>query len=276
MRRSLCLLLTFSILSLLPAVKALAQNPFLKLGVDEHLGASVPTDLVFLDEQGSPLTLAQLINDKPTILTLIFYNCQGICTPLLNGLAEAVSRSPDLEPGKDFNIVTISFDPLETSVLAKRKRDNYLREVGRPIDAKGWRFLTGTQENIDRICDAVGFRYLKQEGTFIHSGVLTFLSPQGKIVRYLYGGDVSRNIIPFLPFEIQLAVIEASEGRVGPTIHKVLRLCFQYDQAGKRYALSATRISMAVVLVFALAVLLYVTVFCRIGRTKAASFDKKA
>ena len=251
---------------LLVAASARAQTKESEIGVDEKLGQTVPLDLTFYDEQGEPVVLKDLMGERPVILTLVFYTCQGICTPLLNGLADVIRRNPQLEPERDFRIITISFDPQDTPARAEAKRKSYLELVDRKIDPDGWRFLTGNQENIDKICDAVGFRYVEQEGTFIHSGALTILTPDGKIARYLYGGDVRRNMIPFLPFEIQLALSEASEGRVGPTVNKVLRLCFQYDQAGKRYVLSITRISMTFVAIFAICVLLYVTVFSRIGR----------
>ncbi len=138
--------------------------------------------------------------------------------------------------------------------------------MGRDIPAHGWRFLSGNQENIDKICDSVGFRYTKQDNVFIHAAVITVLSAQGKIVRYLYTGDVVRNVLPIFPFEIELALSEAGNGKVGGAVHRIVRLCFQYDQEGKRYSLSITRIMLVIILLFAGCILLYVTVFCKIGR----------
>lgn len=239
------------------------------IGVDEKLGQQAPLDLEFYDEEGDLISLRDAMGGKPTVLALVFFTCDGICTPLLNGLAQVIEQTPSMSPGEDYQIITISFDPQDGPARAKTKRESYLEMVDRDIDPAGWRFLTGSQNNIDTLCDTVGFRYIEQDGTFIHSGVLILLSPEGKVVRYLHGSNVNRrNIMPFLPLEFRLALIEASEGRVGPTVNKVLRLCFQYDQAGKRYVLDVTKISMIIVLIGALVVLLYVTVFSRIGRDR--------
>lgn len=250
---------------LLPA-SVFSQDNAIQIGIDEKLGNVVPKDLSFYDEDGNKVVLGELLGEKPTVLSLVFYLCEGICTPLLNGLAEGITRMTQLSLGKDYQIITISFDPTETPELARNKRANYMRMISRAETDKSWRFLTGNKENIDKICDAVGFRYIEQGGTFVHSGALTILSPEGKIVRYIYGSNISRNVMPVLPLELQLALTEAAGGKIGPTINKVLQLCFQYDQEGKRYVLSVTRIAMAVVVIFALLVLLYVTAFSRISR----------
>ncbi|MDC0357782.1 SCO family protein [Oligoflexia bacterium] len=248
-----------------------AQDSEIQIGIEEKLGQTIPLDLSFYDEEGQPVVLKDMMMAKPTLLVLAFFSCEGICKPLLGGLAEAVGRSPETDPGKDYQIITVSFDPKDDPATAKEMRAMTLEQVGRPLPDEAWRFLTGNQENIDKLCDAVGFRYIKQTGTFIHSGVVTVLSATGKVVRYIYGGNISRDIMPFLPFELQMALMEASEGRIGSTVNKVLRLCFQYDQEGKRYVLSVTRIVMVIVLLFAIMVLLYVTKFSKVGSDR----DKK-
>jgi protein SCO1/2 len=210
-----------------------------ELGIDEHLGGSVPLDAVFFDEYGKPVTLGSLIT-RPTILMLVYYRCPGICSPIMNSVASDVDKL-DMEPGKDYNLITISFDPREEYTTASAKKENYLDMMKKKIPADSWRFLTGDSLNIAKITDAVGFRYKKQDNDFMHSAVITVLSPNGKIARYLYGTD-------FLPLEIKLALTEAAEGKTGPTINKLLKFCFSYDPAGRKYVLNFTRIAGGIML----------------------------
>lgn len=205
-----------------------------KVGVDEKLGETIPLDLSFLDETGKPVNLRSLVN-KPTLLTLVYYRCPGICSPLMNGVSEVIDKM-DMEPGKDFNIVTISFNPREDYIMAQGKKENYLNNMKKKIPAESWKFLTGDSLSIARITDAVGFRYQKQGEDYMHGAVLTILSQDGKIARYLYGTD-------FLPMDVKLAVIEASEGKSTPGINKLLKICYSYDPAGRKYVLNVTRIA---------------------------------
>lgn len=208
------------------------NNP--KVGIDEKLGETIPLDLSFLDETGKPVALKNLIN-KPTLLTLVYYRCPGICSPLMNGVSEVIDKM-DMEPGKDFNIVTISFNPQEDYIMAQGKKENYLNNMKKKIPAESWKFLTGDSLSIAKITDAVGFRYQKQGEDYMHGAVLTILSQDGKIARYLYGTD-------FLPMDVKLAVIEASEGRSTPGINKLLKICYSYDPDGRKYVLNVTRIA---------------------------------
>lgn len=204
-----------------------------QVGIDEKLSQQVPLDLQFMDENGRPVSLKQLIT-KPTLLTLVYYKCPGICSPLMNGVASVVDKM-DLEAGKDFNIVTISFNPREDYVMAKEKKANYLDMMKKKIPAESWRFLTGDSASIAKITDAVGFRYQPQGQDFMHGAVLTVLTSDGRIARYLYGTD-------FLPLDVKLAVTEAAEGRSTPAINKLLKLCYSYDPDGRKYVLNFTRI----------------------------------
>lgn len=208
-----------------------SQTP---IGVDEKLGQTLPLDLTFIDEYGQPVKLASLVN-KPTIFTLVYYRCPGICSPLLNGVSELVDKM-DLAPGKDYNIVTISFSPREDYLMASEKKKNYFDGLKKPIPQESWRFLTADSVTIAKITDAIGFRYQQQGVDYIHGAVITTVSPQGKIARYLYGTD-------FLPLDVKLAITEASEGRTGPTITKLLKLCYSYDPGAKKYVLNITRIA---------------------------------
>lgn len=205
-----------------------------EVGVDEKLGQTIPLDLTFIDEYGKPVTLKSLFT-RPTILTLVYYKCPGICSPLLNGVSLMVDRM-DLEPGKDYNIVTISFNPREDYIMATEKKKNYTDNMKKKIPGESWQFLTGDSASIAKITDAIGFRYQPQGQDYMHGAVITVLSQDGKIARYLYGVD-------FLPLDVKLALTEASEGRTGPTINKLLKMCYSYDPAGRKYVLDFTRVA---------------------------------
>jgi protein SCO1 len=214
------------------------------VGVDEKLGQFAYLDVVLKDEAGHPITLRELV-DRPTILTLNYFRCAGICSPQLNGLAEAVNLT-HAEFGKNFRIVTVSFDERDTPDIASRKRANYLQEVKRPISPADWRFLTGDAATTRRLADSVGFKYKRVGEDFVHPGALMFLSPKGLVTRYMYGTT-------FVPADLEMAVIEAAKGQVQPTINKWLRFCFSYDPAGRRYALNVTRLAGSVILGAAMA-----------------------
>lgn len=219
-----------------------SQDPS-KVGVDEKLGQQVAKDIVLTEENGKTLKFSDLLNGKPIILNLVYYRCPGICSPLMNGLTQAVDNLADLEPGKDYTIITVSFDPRENSEMAAEKKINYLNQFKKKKNIEnGWRFFTADSLNIAKITDAVGFRYIKQDNDYIHSGVITFLSPDGRVMRYLYGID-------FLPFDVKLALIESSEGRVGSTVAKIVKLCYSFDPEGRKYTLNITRIIGAGMLV---------------------------
>jgi protein SCO1 len=225
-----------------PAAAETRTEPPLDVGVDEKLGQTVPLDLVLVDEQGDRVSLRTLI-DKPTILTLNFFRCTGICTPLLNGIAEMLGRT-DQVAGKDFQVLTVSFDPRDDAELAGQKKANYLKLLPPTFDAKGWRFLTGDPTSTKRLADAVGFRFAKRGEDYVHAGAIMVLSPEGKVTRYLYG-------VTFLPFDVKMAVVEASAGRTGPTIARFLRFCYSYDPSGRRYYLDITRVAAAFTIMLA-------------------------
>lgn len=228
-----------------------------EVGVDEHLGLQIPLELTFLDEEGRPIALGSLI-DRPTILTLVYYRCPSICTPLLNGLVDVLERT-DLVPGRDYRIVTISFDETETPDLAARKRMNFLKAFHEPFPPEHWRFLCGDKASIDAIADAVGFRFKRTGVDFIHPGVLTILTSQGKVARYLHG-------ITFLPFDVKMALLEASQGRSGPTINRALLYCYSYDPDGKRYVFNVLRVAGTLIMAFAAIFVLWLVITTRRSR----------
>jgi protein SCO1/2 len=213
-----------------------------EVGINEKLGAQVSLDAVLKDESGNDITLRQLI-DKPTILTLNYFRCSGICTPLLNALADALNEI-NLQPVKDFQVITVSFDPTDTPEMAHEKRINYLKEMKRPFPPAAWRFLTGTAQATKEVCDSVGFGFRAVDYGFVHPGVIMVLTSQGNVSRYLYG-------ITVLHADLEMAIREAAAGQTRPSISRVLALCYNYDPESRRYVLSITRTAGAAILILA-------------------------
>jgi protein SCO1 len=206
----------------------------------EHLGAVIPGDIVLRDEQDRPVTTAELM-DKPTILMMVYYECPGICTPLLNEVADILGKS-QLDPAKQpFQLVAVSFQPDDTAEMARLKQANYLKLVGRPLPPATWRFLTAEQGSIDRLTAAVGFRYKRAGKEFTHPSGLVIVAPDRKITRYLLGTE-------FLPFDFQMGVFEASRGTVMPTTARLMKMCFSYDPEGRTYVFNVMRVTAFVML----------------------------
>jgi len=218
-----------------------------ELGVYEHLDEYISDDLMFTDELFNKVNLLESI-DKPTIISLVYYECPGICSPLLNGLAEAMEKT-DVIIGEDYQVYTISFSHTEKPPLARKKKRTYQKLVTQGNTDEYWKFFTGDSTNIYQLLDDVGFKVKKDGKEYIHPGTLIVLSPNGKITRYLYGSTY------FLPFDIKMAVVEAAQGKSGPTINKVLNYCFSYDPEGKKYVLNITKISGSIILGLALILL---------------------
>jgi protein SCO1/2 len=227
--------------------------------IDEKLGARVALDSVLNDEDGNHVTLRELIH-RPTILTLNYFTCTGICTPLLNGLVDTLNQL-DLEPWKDYQVITISFDPDDTPEIAHEKRINYLKQMTRPFPPEAWRFLTGSAAGTKAVTDSVGFIFQKTDSGFLHPGAIIMLTPAGIVSRYMYG-------ISFLPADVEMAIREASAGQVRPTISKVLAFCYSYDPAGRRYVFSMTRALGALTLAFAGGWVLYLVLAGRSRKRK--------
>lgn len=225
-----------------------------EVGIDEKLGATIPLDLVLKGEDGQPVTLRQLI-DKPTLLTLNYFRCAGICTPQLSGVAEVLNRTEAI-PGKDFQVLTVSFDGRDEPEVAAQKRTNYLGEITRPFPPAAWRFLTGPDATTKALADAVGFKFKQVDSDFVHAAAIIFISPQGKVTRYMYGTT-------YVPADLQMAAQEAARGEAQPTINKFLKFCFSYDPAGRKYVLNSTTIGATVIILAALA---FVATLVRRGR----------
>jgi protein SCO1/2 len=240
----------------IPLILLLATSLFAsddELGIYEKLDEFIPEDLTFVTEDYDTVNFLSLI-DKPTVLVPVYYECPGLCSPLLEGVAEVISRS-SVELGKDYQVFTFSFDHTENTKLAIDKKKTYKRLVEGYHDLdNGWKFFTADSANISNLLNSVGYKVKKTGKDFIHPGAIIILSPEGKITRYLHGTY-------FLPFDLKMAVVEASEGKSGPTINKVLKFCFSYDAEGKKYVFNVTKISGIIILIFALS--LFLTLFAK-------------
>jgi protein SCO1/2 len=199
------------------------------VGLDQRLNELIPLDATFHDEQARTVALRQYFDKRPVILTLVYYQCPMLCTRILEGLVTSL-KGVGLEPGKDFQIVTVSFNPRETPALAAAKKQSYLKLYGNPAAGSAWHFLTGDQPDIDRLAKAVGFRYAydPQSGQYAHPSAIMVLTPGGKLARYFYGIDYPSR-------DLRLGLVEASAGKIGNPVDQVLLYCCQYDPATGKY-----------------------------------------
>jgi protein SCO1/2 len=204
----------------------------IEVGIIEHLGDTIPLDLKFYNTENDTVTLGELIT-KPTVLSFVYFDCPGLCSPLLDGVADVVSKT-DVQIGEVYDVITISFNTKDTPEKAKEKKKNFVTKIGEE-NQDAWYYLTGEEENIKAITNAVGFMYKPQGVDFAHPSAIIVVSPQGKITRYLYGID-------FLPFDLKMAVTEAQTGIERPTINKVLQYCFAYDPKSQGYTLQITKV----------------------------------
>lgn len=211
------------------------------VGLDEKIGSSIPLDLTFRDESGRSVTLRQLV-DGPTIIAPVYYRCPNVCNFLQGDLARVL---PDVrrEPGREYRVLSVSFDDTETPELAADSKKMYFKAMKADYPEGAWRFLTGDMDAIMQLTGAAGYRFRKMhDGQFLHPVVVFVVDADGKIIRYLHGTH-------FLPKDVTLALIEASEGRAGTTIRKVVQYCFSFDPARKTYVFNILKVSATVVLV---------------------------
>ena len=258
MKKLLLLLLTLS-----------ALHSAEQLGVNEKLGQMVPLDLTFIDENSNKVTLGKMMNGKPTIITLNYFRCAGICTPQLDDLSRTLTKL-NLAENIDYKVLTISFAEDETPALAAAKRKNHLHAIGRDFVQDAWHFLIGDNNSSAVLASKVGFVYEKTVSPkgvvdYIHPAALIILSPEGKITRYLNGIDQ-------LPFDVKMALVESSEGRVGPTIAKTLLYCFAYDPVGKKYIFVWEKVAATVMLLIVFGFFIYLI---KLGRKEDTSEETK-
>jgi len=220
---------------------AAAQQPMEGVGITERLGESLPLETAWRDDTGRAVKLGDYFADgKPVLLNIVYYSCPGVCTAELNGLTIALNGAKNLKVGRDFRLVTLSFNPAEQPELAASKKRNYLQQLDEPIDAKDWVFLTGDAESIDAVTRAAGFAYKRvpESGEFSHDVALMVATPDGRLSRYLRG-------VFYEPKTLRLAMVEASNGEIGTLWEGVwVQLC-GYDPQGGVYVMAAPKILAA-------------------------------
>ncbi len=227
-----------------------------EVGIVEHLDTIIPATLTFNNEQGQPVQLKSLIT-KPTILSLVYYDCPGICPQLLSGISDVIEKI-GLELGKDYEVITVSFNYDDTPAGSIEKKQNFLRSHSKPR-SEHWIYLTGDSANIYSLTHAVGYNFTRTGNDFMHPSCIMVLSPEGKVTRYLYGTS-------YLPFDVKMALIEAQKGQSRPTINRVLEYCFSYDPEGRKYTLQVTKITATIIIFFAIA--LFIILIFRSSRKK--------
>jgi protein SCO1/2 len=222
--------------------QVLQETPAALQGIDvvEHLGDDIPLGLGFTDESGRKVTLQDYADGtRPVILVLAYYECPMLCTLVLNGIAKAAKELAWV-PGNEFRLLTVSIDPSETVQLAWGKKERYLKFLDKPGAENGWNFLVGDSLMIAGLAESIGFKYFYDEtrDEFAHPAVVTILTPQGRISRYLYG-------IEYKERDVRLALVEASDGKIGTTLDRLILYCYHYDPAAKGYVLFAQNVMRA-------------------------------
>ena len=225
----------------------------MKVGFDEKQGQFAALDTKFVNEAGDTVLLGDIIK-RPTILNLVYFRCPGTCSPLMWGISKFIDEV-DLRLGEDYQVITISFDYTENIDLGIKKKANYVSAMKKKDAGQYWQFLVSDSLNIARLTQSVGFEYKFLNNQFIHPTGLIALSSDGKITRYLRG-------IEFLPFDIKITMVEAANGKIGPSINRLLAICYSYDDKGNQFVFNVTRVSGIVIFFFAFVFFLYL-VFSR-------------
>lgn len=239
--------------------------PLRQVGINQKLNNQVPLDLVFTDENGQEVKLGQYFGRKPVVLSLVYYDCPMLCTQVLNGLTGSL-KALKFDVGREFEVVTVSFDPREKAELARQKKDGYMARYGRSGAAEGWHFLTGSEASIVALTDAVGFHFAWDEETkqFAHASGVIILTPEGRVSRYFYG-------IEYAPRDMQLGLVEASNNKIGSPVDQVLLYCFHYDPQTGKYGfaiMNSIRI-LGFATFFGLALLIFIMKRRESGRQRA-------
>lgn len=206
------------------------------IGIDQKLNQRVPLDLEFRDERGQTVQLGDYFGRRPVVLSLVYYQCPMLCPMTLNGALRSF-RALTFDIGNDFEVVTVSISPSETPAMAAEKKATYVHQYGRESGAAGWHFLTGEQASIQRLAEAVGFRYTydPETGMYSHATAIMVLTPEGRLARYFYGIEYSAR-------DLRLGLVEAGENKIGTPVDQVLLYCFQYDPTTGKYGLLIMRV----------------------------------
>jgi len=245
--------LFFFIFFLVQPLYALESAP----GVTERTGERVPLDALFTDETGKSVALGVMLG-KPAILSFAYFSCKDQCNTVLSNLASALGRT-STAPGEDFLVLTVSFDDEDTLQAAANKKKNYMSAAGRPMGEGAWKFLTGEKTSIEALTGAVGFGFRKTAKGYDHPAALAVLSADGRIIRYVYGSS-------YLPADLEMALMEAREGRITASIKKAARFCFSSEPGGRAYLVSVLRVAGLSTLVVVAGLFIYLKGFGRPGK----------
>lgn len=215
-----------------PANQGQVAGMVSQIGIDQRLGETLPLEIELRDEAGQSVKLGNYFRGQPVVLMLVYYRCPMLCTQVANGFLKS-SQAIKYAIGRDYQVVTVSFDPRETAELAAEKKASYVRAYRRAGAAEGWHFLTGDEDAVRRLTEAVGFRYRydPKSDQYAHASGIVVATPDGKLSRYFYGID-------FEPSHLRMALIESSQGRIGTPVEKVLLMCFHYDPLTGKYGLA--------------------------------------
>ena len=243
-------------------VPARAQQPgpppiLREVSIAQRLNEPIPPDIIFRDEDGKAVHLGDYFGKKPIVLSLVYFDCPALCTEVLNGELRTM-KAISLDLGKDFDAITVSFEPKDMPALAKAKRDVYAGQYGRPGAARNWHFLTGEQASIDALTQAAGFHYAYDSSSrqYAHAAAILVLTPHGRIARYFYG-------VAYPARDFRLGLVEASEGKIGtPTDHALL-YCYQYDPMTGKYGLIVMNVVRAAGLLTMLVLGIFMVVMFR-------------
>jgi protein SCO1 len=241
-----------------PGLPASSVPPVLReVGFDQNLNQQIPLDITFTDESGDALPLASYFGSRPVVLALVYYGCPMLCTQALNSLASTLGVL-SIAPGRDFEVVTVSFDPRETAELARAKKTTYIERTGHREFESGWHFLTGDQSAIARLTSAAGFRYVWDDTVqqYAHPTGIIVLTADGRIARYLFGIDYG-------PRDLRLAILDAKAHKVSSPVEQALLYCYHYDLATGRYSLAIMRIVQVAGLVTVLSLATLIVVLRR-------------
>jgi protein SCO1/2 len=199
------------------------------IGIQQKLNAAIPLDTTFTDENGAAVPLRSFFHGKPVLLAPVYYQCPMLCSQILSGVVASL-RPLSLTPGRDFEVVAVSFDPHDTPQIAHDKRDHYAHSYSSRGGVKGWHFLTGSQQAIDAVMNAIGFRYRWDAANkiFVHASGVMVITPEGRVGRYLYGVD-------YEPKDMKLALVESSHNQIGSPADQVLLFCYHYDPKTGKY-----------------------------------------
>lgn len=219
------------------------------IGIEQHLNRQIPLDLTFRDETGASVPLRTYFGTKPVLLAPVYFRCPMLCSQILSGVVAGL-RPLALKPGRDFEVVAVSFDPGDTPQEAVRKRDQYSKSYSSKDGPGGWHFLTGQPSSIKPLMDAIGFhyRYDPIHQMFVHASGVMVLTPDGHLARYLYGVD-------YEPKDLKLSLVEASQDRIGSPVDQILLFCYHYDPKTGKYGATVINLlrGAAVLMLFVLA-----------------------